>query len=276
MMCALAGFSMALASLFVGEPEEAERSAPVGMSVRVDEVVLPGPRLEAKPIELEASIIVRVVNVFPHGDAFRYNFDWYGLEPGDYDLTDFLQRVDGSSTDNLPALEILVTSALPPGQVKPRPPGAAEMDGLGGYQLLIILFGVLWFGGLIIILVVGRRRRVDEGEAGIHRKLTLAERLRPLVAQALAGQLSRTERAELEMALLLFWRRKLGLAEEPPARALAKLRGHEEAAPLLVALEEWLHSPSAREIPNLDELLAPYRGESADALDEVLDSKKAV
>ena len=60
--------------------------------------VLPGSELEVKPIGERTPIVLRIVRVFPHGTAFRYDLEYYGLEPGSFDLKDYLQRKDRSST----------------------------------------------------------------------------------------------------------------------------------------------------------------------------------
>ena len=43
-------------------------------------------------------MVVRIVAAYPHGDAYRYDLEYYALEPGTFDLRDYLQREDGSST----------------------------------------------------------------------------------------------------------------------------------------------------------------------------------
>src|SRR5262245_49219942 len=69
----------------------------VGMSGRMDQVVLPGSELEVKPLEdRRTPVVLRIANVYPHGTAKRYDFVYYGLEPGSYDLRNFLRRKDGS------------------------------------------------------------------------------------------------------------------------------------------------------------------------------------
>ena len=55
----------------------------VGMPARIDQLVLPGTELEVRPIDDRlAPIVVRIVNTYPHGSAFRYDIVYYGLEPG--------------------------------------------------------------------------------------------------------------------------------------------------------------------------------------------------
>ncbi len=63
----------------------------VGMPARIEQRVLPGSELEVRPIDdRRAPIVLRILGVYPHGTAFRYDFVYYGLDPGTYDLKDLL------------------------------------------------------------------------------------------------------------------------------------------------------------------------------------------
>ncbi len=260
---------VAIAALMAG-PAVAQEGAPtVGMPARVAQLVLPGPELEARPIDRSMPVVVRVVATYPHGDAFRYDLEYYGLEPGRYDLAESLRRKDGSPTADLPPIPVAVVSKLPPGQVEPHRPGAAPMPSLGGYRLLLAAGGGLWLAGLVLIVMGGRRRR-SRAAAGAGRRATLADRLRPLVEKAAAGTLATVERAELERLLLGYWRRKLKLDDLPPGEVMAALRGHPEAGATVERLEAWLHRPGGEQAVGPEELaalLAPYRDLPADAVD---------
>src|SRR5947209_3251476 len=100
---------------------EDRRAATVGMPARIDQVVLPGPELEVRPAEdRKAPVVLRILSTYPHGTAFRYDFVYYGLEPGTFDLKDYLRRKDGAPVGALPPLRVEVRSVLPPGQVLPN------------------------------------------------------------------------------------------------------------------------------------------------------------
>jgi hypothetical protein len=229
----------------------------VGVPGELRDVVLPGSELAVADADDETPVVLRIAAARPHGDAWRYDLVWDGLEPGDWDLAAVLRRVDGSGTADLPPLPVRVTSVLPPGQVEPHRPGIGELPRIGGYRALLVLAGVLWLAGLAALLFWGRRR--EDAEAVRAREITLAERLRPLVTDALAGKLSRREHAELELALVALWRRRLGLEALPPQDALAEIARHPEAGALLCALETWLHRGDVSADVDLDRLLAPYR-----------------
>jgi hypothetical protein len=245
----------------------------VGMPERIEQLVLPGPELEVVPSDIHTPVVVRIVATWPHGDSFRYDLEFWGLEPGDYDLRQYLRRKNGApdSASALPAIPVTVKSILPPGMVTPHSPGAGGVPALGGYRTILIGAAIVWVGGLLALLLAGRkRRRLDAARA---RPMTLAERLRPLVERARAGTLSRSDRSQLELGLVAYWRRKLALDDRRPDEALIAMRAHERAGPLLTSLEQWLHAPASAESVDVNALLEPYRDLPADALE--LDAPRA-
>lgn len=238
----------------------------VGMHGRLSDVVLPGPELEVIPLEnRRGPFVLRIDEARRHGTAFRYDFDYYGLEPGTYDLTKFLRPKDNSPAVALPPLTVTVTSLLPAGQVLPHQTAPRRASWFVGYRLLLVVLGGWWLVGLLIILFWRRpRKSVLQGRP--ERPATVADRLRPLVLKAKAGTLTPHERAELERTLLAYWRGRLGLEHERAADAIARLRSHPEAGELLGQLEAWLHRPDASATVDVNSLLRPYEhadGESA-------------
>jgi len=238
--------------------EEVPESS-IGLEARLDGIVLPGSLLEVKPIELETPVVVRIVHAFAHGTDHRYDLVYYGLEPGRHDLKDFLRRIDGSSTDDLPSIPIEILSTLPAGQVIPSPPPSLEVPGLGGYRLLLVVGGTVWLLGLAGFFFWRKQAGAESSTGDMQRPLTLEQRLRPLIDAAIQGDLSSKKRAELELALLNYWQRKLGLTELHSSAAWNKLRSHAEAGPFLLKLEEWLHRPSPRTLEDIEPWLRPYR-----------------
>jgi len=238
----------------------------VGMPVRIEQVVLPGSELEPVPVTDKTLVVIRIDKVYPHGTAFRYDPVCYGLEPGEYDLRKYLQRKDGSSTDDLPALPFTVESRLATGQIEPHGLSYAAWPWLGGYRLLLVLAGLFWVLGLVWLVYPRRKKLVVEASETKEAPLSLADRLRPLVTDAVAGRLAPARLAELERALVSYWRRRLKLENVTPAEAVSQLRAHPEASPLVTQLENWLHRPAGDEPVDVARLLEPYRNISPDAL----------
>jgi hypothetical protein len=264
-LCAL---SLALSFFTPGSLALGQMETTVGMTGKLEGVVLPGSELVADEIrDRKSKVVLRVVRVYPHGSAFRYDLEYFGLEPGTHDLRQYLRRKDGSPVGDLPPLVVKVNPVLPPGQVQPNKLEIQRGLPIGGYWLLAIAVGALWV--VFFLVIVGsfffprRKRAVTASD----RPVSLAERLRPLVEGAVAGTLSRVELANLERALLAYWRKRLKLEDAEPGEAVETLRKHREAGPLLAQLEAWLHKPGPPEPVDVGKLLAPYRDLPPEAID---------
>jgi hypothetical protein len=243
------------------------RESTVGMPARIDQLVLPGTELEVKPLDdRKLPIVLRIVEVYPHGTDFRYDLVFYGLDPGTFDLRDYLRRKDGSSTAHLPPLPVTIRPLLPAGQIEPHPLQISETPWLGGYRVMLTTVGVLWVAVLAVILFARRRGHADNRQE-LAKPLTLAQRLRPLVEKAVAGKLSHAQCAELERSLLAYWRTRLKLETMNPAEAIQRLRKDAQAGPLLEQMELWLHRPGPSASVDVARLLEPYQNLPPDALE---------
>jgi hypothetical protein len=246
--------------------QDSKHSSPVGMTHAIEQLVLPGPEVRVKPISQQTPVVVRIIEVFLHGSNSRYDIEYYGLDPGTYNLIDFFEREDGSSLDNVEEIPIEITPELPAGQIEPSKLTQNEITGMGGYKTTTIVFGVCWGIGLLAILLIGRRKRGDDSQTTA-KPVSLADRLRPLVDDAIRGELSHAQLAELELTLIAFWRKRLDLDGEQAAAVISKLRTHKEAGPLLVQLENWLHNPNPATDIDVGQLLQPYQSLPPDALE---------
>ncbi len=244
-----------------------ERAAKVGMRAYIEQLVLPGSELTIGALQREDPIALRIVKVWPHGSTFRYDLEWTGLEPGAHDLRKWLVRKDGGSADDLPSIPVEVTGVLAANVREPSEPEPVPAPELGGYSALQIAFGVLWGGGLLAILFVGRKRKVRA--VAPPAAPTLADRLRPLVEAVAQNRADTAAKAELERMLVSFWRLRLGLRDERAHEAIAAIRRHPEAGELLRTVELWLHAPNPPQDLDLGRLLAPYRHVTADSLQPI-------
>lgn len=231
----------------------------VGLPQRINQIVLPGTELEARPSEdHDEPLVLRVVATYKHGSAYRYDLEFYCLEPGKFDLRQALRRKDGTSADDLPPLPVEIASLLPAGQILPAALVVKRAPRLGGYRLLLAVLGVVWALGLAAILLVGRHRKRALAAAAATGP-TLADQLRPLVSAAMAGQLTPDGQAQLERLLLGYWSRRLKLTDVEPAEAIAALRRDDQAGELLRQVEAWLHRPGGAGGVDVSAMLAPYR-----------------
>lgn len=229
----------------------------VGQPLEIREVYIPGAEVRPKPRhDRKPPLTVRLLEMRPAKDGLRYDFEVQGLEAGTYNLADFLEAPEGTT---LPAIPLEITTALEPGLNMPHPAKTGALPQLGGYKDRMITYGVIWLVGLIALLL-WRKKKADNGSDEASGP-SLAERMKPLLDQAVKGTLSSDERAKLERLLIGHWREKLPeIAALSPAEAMVKLRDHPEASPLVLALERWLHARDAKMTPaELESLLAPYR-----------------
>ena len=224
------------------------RQPTVGAPGRIEQLFLPGSELVPQPIDDKSPIVLRVLQKFRHGDGFRYDFQFVGLEPGDYDLSQWLVRADDSPTDDLPAIPVTIRSLLPPGQVEPNRLETGWIPRMGGYRRVMMAVALLWLLVLAGLIFAGRKR-VDQGPPP-EPELTLADLLTARLADAMENRMPREQYAELERMLVAFWRKRLDLDSLPTSQAIQQIRQHPQAGPLLRQLEEWLHSPTPP--PDLD------------------------
>lgn len=239
-----------------------ERQASVGMRAYVEQIVLEGSELIAKPTSIQAPVLVRVLRTFQHGEHLRYDLEWVGFEEGAFDLTDYLVRKDGSSTDGLPDVKVEVVSVLPGDMFEPSEIDPARGERLDGYSALQVFVTVIWIIGLVAILFIGRKRKAQVVAAAP--KPTLADRLRPLVEHVTKGDAEEAQKAELERLLVAFWRARLDLGDIKVADAVMAIRRDDKAGELLRHIEAWLHAPQPPKDVDLGKLLEPYRSVTAD------------
>lgn len=252
------------------EPEQAAaKEATVGMRGQWLGQFLPGSEVEAVPIEdRRRPVVVRIIETYPRAGGMAYDLEYYGLDPGTYDLKDYLRRQDGTSADDLPSLPVTIHPVRPPGQVLPNELLPQRLPFFGGYRLAMVLVSVAWMVGLVCIVTWMIRRRRLEAASLVEGPpvVSLAERLRPIIQDAVAGKLSQTRLAELERTLLAFWRHRLDLEGLKASEAIASLRQHPEAGELLRQLETWLHRPGTSGDVDVAALLRPYQDLPAESL----------
>lgn len=254
------GCEFCVASARAGAADQTPQ-ATVGVAGRLDGLILPGTELQVAPQEdRRLPVMLRIVETYVHGDAFRYDLEFIGLEPGDFDLKEYLSRKDGTGTESLPSIPIKINSLLPPGHIIPHDL-ESQLPRINRYRVWVILAATGWVLGLLGLIFWGRRSAIAATEAA--RPKTFAEMLAPRLAAASSGELSTAQLAELERFVVEFWRRRLGLSQVPVNQAIFQLRQHAEAGPLLRQLENWIHAPARPNPSNagnqLAELLEPYQ-----------------
>jgi len=237
----------------------AEVAANVGMMADIQQVVLPGSELIPRVTDSRtAPVVIRIDAVYSHGDGFRYDLTWSAYESGTHDLTKYLVRKDGTSTDDLPPLIVSATATLPPKRVAPNAPDSQSRISVGGYRTLLWMGGLLWVAGLVAIILRGRNRPTNEVDGTDKSPQGRLDVIRNLVASAVSsGEFSVADKARLEGLIVGFWREHKQIQELPAQAALARLRDDPDAGPLLRQLERWLYDRPQLEQLDLNVLLSP-------------------
>lgn len=250
-----------LAALSLAFAEENTPAKGIGIEGDVS-ITLDRPDYQAKPLDDRTPLILRIESIKPTGDGkYVYDFHYMGLEPGNYLLKDYLIHSDGRPAAEVGDAGFTAKSVLPPGhdgKLNSYVPRAFPW--LGGYRIALGAFAVFWVLGLIAFAWFGRRRKVVSDELAAPPPPTYAERMRPFVEAAAAGNLTASGQAELERLMTGYWREKLQLPEQRMADELASLKSHPEAGELVRALEKWLHRPGGASPAEVQRLLDPYRG----------------
>lgn len=240
---------------------DAQLTAPVGMFAPISQVYFPGTELMPDPgIGAAAGLmVIRVDGVYPHGDGFRYDLSWSGERPGEFDLTQWLRRRDGTPTTDLPALPVKVTSLLAPERFTPndlRPPAGGWV---GGYRVMLALLGVFWLAGLAALLWF-RPKAPGTGAAQSSGRSRLEQIRGQLEAVLGRGELSTADKASLETLIMGFWREQRKLTALEPAALLQTLLADPDSGPLLRQLERWLYDrPQRADSAELQDLLLPLQ-----------------
>lgn len=254
--CGMVFLTINAASLAVESP------SPRVIGIEGDvQITLDRGDFQPKPLDDRTPLILRVEAVKPKSEGkFTYDFHYIGFEPGSYKLADYLIHPDGTPATEIGDLPVSVRSILPPdydgalNRYVRRP-----FPWFGGYRMMLAGLAALWVLGLLAFIWLGRRKKSVIVEETPPPSPSYADRMRPYVEAAAAGNLSSTGQAELERLMIGFWREKLALTEQRMADTLAAMKRHAEAGSLLRALEHWLHRPGGVSHEEVDSLLVPYR-----------------
>ena len=110
---------------------------------------------------------------------------------------------------------------------------------------------MIW--SLIFLSIIFYRKKQPTSKQEVIIEKTLQERLSPLVTASAKGELSSEEQAHLERLIMGHWKQKL------PNHSFTQLRQHPDSSPLILKLEQWLHSPNPTITQHeISDILAPF------------------
>ncbi len=253
-------FLIGIIQIIAENKDDSSRSTPIGLEGKIM-VVLPGEKLEATPVGDKSKIILRIHDIFPNGNAYRYDLRYFGFVSGEYNLNQFLLTSDGKTPTNLPPIKITIDGILPEDhdgilieEDKEEPQFSAN------YTIWLIGIIIFWSLAALPLFLIGIKSKKNSDETNEINEPDLAQRLIPLVEQAANGTLDIEGRAQLERMIVSHWRERLNLTKEGNTADLyLQLKQHEESGPLLCGLEDWLHRPPGTTAVDITKLLEPYR-----------------
>ena len=236
-------------------------SANVGMMASMQQIVLPGTELIAASADDKTNLVViRIDAVYPHADGFRYDLTWSAMEAGTYDLAKFLARKDGSSTSDLPAIEVIVRSVLEPERIIPNVPRIPAGSAVGGYRTTMGIAAILWCAGLFAIFKLWPKNNKGQLAGAENLPRTHLEQIRHLLNMAVSGDdFSVADKVKLEGLVVGFWREHKQIQDLSPQSAVSTLREDVEAGPLLKQLERWLYDRPQLAHGDVADLLRPLQ-----------------
>ena len=240
---------------------KATLSANVGMTASIQQIVLPGTELiPASADDKTSLVVIRIDAVYPHADGFRYDLTWSAMEAGTYDLSEFLARKDGSSTSDLPSIEVIAGSVLEPERIIPNVPKIPAGSSVGGYRTTIWIAAILWCAGLFAIFRLWPKNRKGILVGADNSPRTRLEQIRNLLNTAVSGgDFSVAEKVKLEGLVVGFWREHKQIQTLSVQSAVSALREDVEAGPLLKQLERWLYDRPQLAHGALADLLRPLQ-----------------
>lgn len=259
-----AGVAAASESLSAAEPpQSAEVNPQVETNVGVEGVYFlrhASAGITPRPVDERSPIVLRVASVQRDGQSYLYEIRYIGTLPGRHDLRDYLLRADGEPLAEGPPLMVEVKATLPgdhDGSLDAL--DFAARPAAWPYRTLALGGIALWL--FVTTVLVMRRWLQQQPRLAVAQPgpPSLADQLRPLVEQAIAGRLTTAQQARLEMLLLGHWRKTLQLNDDAPHESLRKLRSDPKAGQLLRSLEAWLHQPPGTQTIDVAAVLAPYR-----------------
>ncbi len=209
-----------------------------------------GVSLRAKAMrDSTAPIMARVTEL---GNA-RYRIEYLGVVSGQYDLAPLLEESDGRAASNLAALHVEIFTQLPPQHGSDVFGLASTEFGIAAYYRVLLTSAIVAWCMIPLVVLLRRYLRRAPQQRVVADVIAPSARdmLRDAVAAATAREPTLHERARLELLLLQVLRDEQTQSNEHPrahaslidlAHAMTALRQNERCAPVILAVERWLHA----------------------------------
>lgn len=225
--------------------DQSSASSPLGLPVKLTDIYIPGTEVEPVPrTNLSSSLVIRILEIKPASEGFRYDMEIYGLDPGSHQLAQYLRYADSKQavTDLNKSLEVTIqhpADTLP----KPQDLSYSAPKNLSNYRVIMTSLAVIWALAFLLIIFYRKRSRTEGTEEAA--APSTYEKIQSLVLATAHGDLTHSQKAELERLIIGHWKKQVpGLEVMPTSEAITQLRSHTEASPLVLKIEHWLHAPS--------------------------------
>jgi hypothetical protein len=226
-------------------------------------IEIPGPPLVAAPFTPGDALSVRIASMEATVSGFRYDIRYMAFGPGEHNIGPSLVGPDAKSPEPRPEFAVSIAALLPEkysGELYATKHSSIDLR--TNYTLLMTLAWGLWAALLVPLIWYGRDWRSRKIAAAPPPSITA--RLRTLLEQAAAADLTPEQQADLEQLLLAFWSQRLQLSQQRLSETIRQLRRHPQAGPQWNSVERWFHSrstpasgPAARQLLQDLEALTP-------------------
>ena len=235
---------------------ENENKTSVGVGIVIEDVEISGSKVIPVPrTDYKTPIVLRIVSAEQTENGYLYSIHAEGLDPGNYDLTEFIKRADNTTLET-EAIPLEVYSVLDTPLTEPRKLTPTKPKNIGGYKKLLIMSGVLWVIGLVAIIYY-KKTKITPVEIKTPPP-TLTEKISALLKQG-QDNIDTDTQAQLERLMIGHWIEKFPELEGKPIQeSLTTLRNNEESGDMIRSVEKWLHSGEKVSQEEIERTLAPY------------------
>ena len=217
----------------------------VGMVKRL-KVTLDGELLMAAKVDDKADAMVRIISTEKTANGFIYDLEFMGLEPGEYNLINYLRKASNGEKADLDEVKVEVGTELNAETWKGELLDFQKtVDTLTPwYKKLNYLFLAFWVVILMVIIFYGRKKK-EEDEVEVVQEKSLNEKICDLLG-SLEGNSTKELWQRIEGLIFQHWYERKNLEGLPMHEAIVKLKADSEAGPFILKLEKGLHSKDYR------------------------------
>jgi hypothetical protein len=204
-------------------------------------IEIAGPKMVAAPFTPGDALSVRIANLEPIKDGYRYDIRYMAFGPGEHNIGESLVGPGGNPPPPQPQFVVSVAALIPEkysGELFATRNSTIDLH--TNYTLLMTLAWSSWAALLIPLIWYGRDWSRRTGAAPPEPSVT--ERLRSLLQQAAKSDLTPQQQADLEQLLLAFWSQRLKLSQQRLTSTIEQLRRHPQAGPQWNSVERWFHA----------------------------------